>query len=100
MAERELPKESELYKRCDEVLHYIWDPIGVAGCPEARDEYYSYLPHVLRLLQENAGTEEIAEYLVNIEENMMRLAGNRPRALAAAETLLRWKARVDMKENI
>jgi hypothetical protein len=40
-----LPHQDELYRRTDEVLHYIWDPIGVAGVPEARDEYDSYLPH-------------------------------------------------------
>ena len=37
--------DEELYRRVDEVLHYLWDPIGVAGIPEARDEYYGY--HVL-----------------------------------------------------
>jgi len=38
------PKENELRQRTDEVLHYLWDPIGVAGAPGARDEYWSYLP--------------------------------------------------------
>jgi hypothetical protein len=34
------PEQNELYKRVDEVLHYVWDSIGVAGEPHARDEYY------------------------------------------------------------
>ena len=44
------PLELELYKRCDEVLHYVWDPIGISDVPEARDEYESYLPTVWRLV--------------------------------------------------
>ena len=42
-------EEIELYKRVDEVLHYLWDPIGVAEEPWARDEYYSYLPKMNRM---------------------------------------------------
>ena len=42
------PHDEELYRRVDEVLHYIWDPIGVAGAPMARDEYYAYLPQIFR----------------------------------------------------
>jgi hypothetical protein len=33
----------ELYKRVNEVLHYVWDPIGVAYSPAARDEYQRYI---------------------------------------------------------
>ena len=50
MGQKLPPDQMELYRRVDEVLHYLWDPIGVAGAPEARDEYYSYLPHVFSLL--------------------------------------------------
>ncbi len=38
------PKENELYRRTHEVLHYIWDPVGVSDEPRARDEYQGYLP--------------------------------------------------------
>ena len=48
------PKDEELYRRVDEVLHYILDPIGVSGIPQARDEYYSYLPGVFQLVKHNA----------------------------------------------
>ena len=30
-------KKNELLKRIDEIMHYIWDPIGVFGVPSARD---------------------------------------------------------------
>ncbi|CAD6563044.1 hypothetical protein ACFQ3P_41525 [Paraburkholderia sabiae] len=42
--------ELELHRRVDEVLFYVWDPIGVANSPAARDEYYGYLPIVFSML--------------------------------------------------
>lgn len=42
------------------ILHQDWDPIG-CGAPE--DEYDSYLWPVLRLLQDGASREDIADYL-------------------------------------
>lgn len=35
-----------LFQRCDEILHYIWDPIGCKDVPMAREEYYGYVPQV------------------------------------------------------
>jgi hypothetical protein len=31
--------DRDLYRMVDEILHYVWDPIGVAGEARARDEY-------------------------------------------------------------
>lgn len=42
------PADKKLYQRADEVLHYVWDPIGLASMPAARDEYRGYLPQVFR----------------------------------------------------
>jgi hypothetical protein len=85
------PREAEIYGRCDEVLHYIWDPIGVAGAPGARDEYHSYLPQVFALVRENAAPERIAEYLVTVEEQSMGLPANPERTRAAVEVLIEWR---------
>ena len=78
----------KLYRQLDEVLHYMWDPIGVAGIAQARDEYYSYLPQVFQLVQGNKSKEEIAKYLVDIEENQMGLSPNKKAAFEIAEVLL------------
>ena len=43
----ELDSLDELHRRTDEVLHYIWDPIGVSGVPTARDEYSGYVPRLV-----------------------------------------------------
>ena len=85
------PHELTLYKRCDEVLHYIWDPIEVAGAPGARDEYESYLPQVFRLLMDGAEREAIVEFLVRIETESMGLRPNPAGAAAAVDALFEWR---------
>ncbi len=85
------PKESKLYQRTDEVLHYVWDPIGVAGAPSARDEYWSYLPRVFALLMERADERAIADYLVTVEREAMGLAGRPDHALRVARTLIDYR---------
>ncbi|MGE3166369.1 MAG: hypothetical protein AB7O52_15800 [Planctomycetota bacterium] len=90
--ERKLaPHELKLYKRCGEVLYYIWDPIGVAGAPGARDEYESYLPQVFKLLRDGEGENQIVDYLVSVETDSMGLSPNRDRAKNAAAVLLEWR---------
>ncbi len=86
--------DEELYRRTDEVLHYLWDPIGVAGMPGARDEYYGYLPQVFSLLKGRAGADELADYLFEISTQAMGLGGNRARDLQVAEILLDWTATI------
>ncbi|MES1947392.1 hypothetical protein C84B14_08587 [Salinisphaera sp. C84B14] len=60
-----------LYRLTDEILHYLWDPIGVAGIAEARDEYYAYLPEVFGLLLAAKNESEIAAYLTRVESQRM-----------------------------
>ena len=77
----------------EEVLHYMWDPIGVAGVPEARDEYDSYATHVFSLLIREAPSHEIADYLLATETEAMGLAlseASRQRASDVTEALRRW----------
>lgn len=91
MGKKPPPVDEELYRRVDEVLHYIWDPIGVSDAPMARDEYYSYLPQVFSLLKANANSEQIANYLFEVSTNRMGLNGNRAHDHHVAEVLLDWK---------
>jgi len=82
------PQEMKLYRQTDEILHYMWDPIGVAGMAQARDEYHSYLPQVFQLVLKNKSKEEIAQYLTGIEEDRMGMSPNMSKALEVAEVLL------------
>jgi len=59
--------------RVGEILHYIWDPIGVAGVAMARDEYDSYVPQVVRLLSEGKSEADIAKHLSMVEVEQMGL---------------------------
>lgn len=70
MGQKLSAKEVELYSRVDEVLHYLWDPIGVAGAAGARDEYSSYVPGVFALLRDRAEPDEIVEHLLGLGKGM------------------------------
>lgn len=91
MKEKLSPKEKQLYRQTDEILHYLWDPIGVRGAAQARDEYHSYLPRVFSMLINNSKDHEIAEYLVKIEEGSMGLSPNKENAIDVARTLIATK---------
>jgi hypothetical protein len=90
MGRRLSPFEKELYQRTDEVMHYVWDPIGVAGIPQARDEYDSYLPQVFSMLIERKTEAEIAAYLSEIEGDRMGLTPATENAAQVASVLTDW----------
>jgi len=83
-------KDKELLKRIDEVLHYVWDPIGVSGEPNARDEYDSYVPHIFSLLIKNSSSEVIAAELTKITVDAMGLNENSRHDLKVADILISW----------
>jgi len=93
------PADLELYQRTDEVLHYVWDPIGVASSPMARDEYHGYLPQVFGLLKDEASAEEVARYLESIATERMGFNANLQQAREVAELLLEWKEVIDEKHS-
>lgn len=64
----------EIQSAIAKVLLEDWDPIGVAGIEEAKDEYDSYVGGVYRLLAEDATPEELAEHLASIEHEAMGLS--------------------------
>jgi hypothetical protein len=91
MGKKLSPPDNELYRKVDEVLHYVWDPIGVAGEPMARDEYYSYLPQVFQLLIAGATAQKIADFLHDVTTKDMEFNGNRKHDEEVAEILIKWK---------
>ena len=54
-----------------ELLMEHWDPIGVNGTPEARDEYDGYLGPLANMLHAGADAQAVAEYLANIQTERM-----------------------------
>lgn len=80
--------KDELERRVDEVLFYIWDPIGVSPDPNARREYSSYVKNILRMLEDGEELTKIANYLCKIEEGMMALKPNKDKINKVVELLI------------
>lgn len=57
-----MSKEARLV-RVQEILFYEWDPIGVNTYPQCRDEYDSYAPAILRMLEEGADEYRLTQHL-------------------------------------
>jgi hypothetical protein len=72
-----------------EILIRDWDPIGVGECPEAQDEYDSYILVILRLLLEGADERKIADHLENLATVSMGMGGNPAHSLRIAQILRR-----------
>ncbi|WP_237180127.1 hypothetical protein [Rhodoplanes sp. Z2-YC6860] len=54
-----------------------WDPIGVAGVPEAADEYDGYVGTVyVMLMDQRAGKERIAAYLFDVATKHMGISAH------------------------
>lgn len=81
----------EFRRRVDEVLYYVWDPIGVADEPFARAEYESYVPKVLELLVSQDDPAPISVYLADIMQTRMSLSPNLPLCDQIASLLLEHK---------
>lgn len=58
------------------LLFNDWDPIGVAGIPEAVDEYDSYALHLHTMLAAGTSAAAVAEYLNWVVTTRMELTGN------------------------
>ena len=91
MGSRLSPQDQALYRRTDEVLHYVWDPIGVATVPTARDEYSGYALRVLGMLLESVEIQPLAAFLLEIEGESMGLTPKPEHAELVAELLVGWK---------
>jgi len=61
--------------RVRDILMRDWDPIGVAGIPEAADEYDAYVDKTyVMLMDQRATAEAISAYLFEIATKHMGLS--------------------------
>ena len=84
-------QDQELLRITSEVLHYLWDPIGVAGIPQARDEYDEYVGPVLTLLRSGGSDTDISAHLEQIVADRMGLRSCKDRSDGAAAVLAGWR---------
>jgi len=80
-------KIKELTNRIDEILYYLWDPIGVSDEPCTRGEYSSYVGIITRLVIEE-NELKIIEKLSEIESVNMGLTQNSTMNKQIAKRLL------------
>lgn len=86
---------NELEKRIDEVLYYVWDPIGVSDSPYARGEYSSYVPGILQLILANSTAEKVSTHLSDVVRTQMGLTPNEERERRVADLILQHKDALD-----
>jgi hypothetical protein len=67
-----------------------WDPIGVNGIPEARDEYDGYLGPLVNRLDDGADARAVAEYLANVQTDRMGLPARADQLHDVASRLVAW----------
>jgi hypothetical protein len=79
--ERIVDQESEYLKRPDakghlKVLEVLrkWDPIGVIS-EKYQDEYDSYAPAIIRMLDEHCTPRQLAKFLYDLKTKHMGLSG-------------------------
>lgn len=90
------PDQLELYKRIDEVLFYIWDPIGISDGERGRDEYQSYLPRVFAHAMESDSPKSIAKYLGVVSTESMGLSAAPEHDMNIAKMILEIKASLEL----
>ena len=69
-----------------------WDPIGVDGIPEARDEYDGYLGPLVNRLHDGADAQTVAEYLASVQTERMGLPVTADQLHDVASRVVAWYA--------
>lgn len=81
----------QLYRLCNEVLFYVWDPIGVSTSAAARDEYDAYAKTVFKYLQDDKNAKKIADYLGKVRTTSIGLPAEPREDRKVAELLVTWR---------
>ena len=82
-----------LAKRVSQILHTVWDPLGVDSEPGAQMEYDDYVPEIVRLLVCDASADGIAARIEAIRREHMGLPGHEARDRQVAMMLIALTAR-------
>ena len=65
-----------------------WDPIGIKDVERCYDEYDSYIPSILSLIDSGTTSEELARFLDEIVSERMGLRSNMAESARVAALLL------------
>ncbi len=69
-----------------------WDPIGVYGVPQAKDEYDGYVGQLARRLREGASASDVTDYFASVMPDI-GLPVSYERDLVAATQVVQWYRR-------
>lgn len=83
------------YRRVDEILYYLWDPIGVKEEPAARSEYSNYLNTIYSLVIDCKDQHTIAKQLRLFEQSDMGLISDEVRLMKIANVLIETKNAIE-----
>ncbi len=76
-----------------EVLLRYWEPI-ISNDFLPDDEYDSYIPAIMNMLESDCATEQLSDYLLDVEENWMGVEPERERtSLVARNLIAAWNAK-------
>lgn len=79
-----------LKQRIDEILYYLWDPIGVSDAPSARDEYTTYVNHVWASAIEGQSVADISGYLSEVRTETIGVEPVKENDDYVAELIIEW----------
>ncbi|WP_332701573.1 hypothetical protein [Devosia sp.] len=71
------------------LLMQHWDPIGIRDVEQCYDEYDSYIPSILSLIDADIGIDELAQFLDKVVSERMGLYSNMAHSKSVAALLLR-----------
>lgn len=80
-----------LKQRVDEILFYVWDPLGFAPKTEHRTEYETYVPGILSMVEKDADAKALAKRLKEIVRTQMGRTGFAESSDKAGEMLVAWR---------
>lgn len=65
-----------------------WDPIGIKDVEQCYDEYDSYIPPILNLIDNGVAPDELAQFLDEMVSERMGLKSNMAESARVAALLL------------
>jgi len=87
MTDEKITKDLKLFERVDEVLFYMWDPLGMSYEPACRDEYSSYVEKICQMLIDGRSEQDLAQHLDWLCTNQMGTETTKQHCLKTAEYL-------------
>ena len=86
--------ENEFYQAVDKILWEVWDPIGVYGTKQARNEYQNYIQKACVIAMED-DEKAVKEYLRKVESEEMGLSHEPEENVERAARMI-----MEAKENL